>query len=369
MKKSNINNPTNFYHKSADALIAKRVPEIEVDIETFASDLAHQARPSETDTAVLFMPKIKSFYEVLLESVFKLIGAFALLNQSGTSISDAFEREKKALKKKQAKLNEKARILKKDIKGLTDISHIINKWRYKWRLVLIALSVAEVAVNYKILLIVTPNQITALVASLGLCTVLFITAHSFKDILAHFKTRAQKWGVGIGITLFVLALLYNLNRIRLSYMQNEGQVTSDISEWSFVIINMAMFLAGTIIAVLYKPLKSDIAKNVQYNKVKNELKGIELESKKITDRLTEIPKEQDEQMRDSENLKYMALHYQNMIISHYHSGVALFKSENLFRRVDGVNPKCFEQQPPKLKTYFGLTETLGNRNNHAQKQR
>lgn len=369
MKRSKTNQTTNFYHKSADALIAKRVLEIEEDIEIFASDLAHQCRPTDTDTAVLFMPKIKSFYQVLLESVFKLIGAFALLNRSGTSISDAFEREKKALKKKQAKLSEKARVLRKDIKGLTDISHLIKRWAYKWRPVLIALSVAEVAVNFKILLIVTPNQITALVASLGLCTVLFITAHSFKDILAYFKTRAQKWAVGIGIALFVLALLYNLNRIRLSYMHNEGQVTSDISEWSFVIINMAMFLAGTIIAVLYKPLKSDIAKHVQYNKVKNELKGIESESKKITDRLTEIPKEQTQQIRDSENLKYMALHYQNMIVSHYNSGVALFKSENLFRRVDGVNPKCFNEQPPKLKTYFGLTEASGNRNNHAQKQR
>ena len=292
-----------------------------------------------------------------LSNEYKMIGAFNVLNQTPNQIRDIFEREKKALKKKQDKLHEKARILRKDIKGLTDISHIINKWKYKWRLVLIALSVGEVAVNYKILLIVTPTQITALVASLGLCTVLFIVAHSLKDILAHFKTKPQKWGIGLGITTGVLALLYSLNTIRVSYMQNEGQVTSDISEWNFVIINFAMWLAGAIIAMLYKPLKSQIAKNVQYKKVKDELKGIESEMKQITDRLTEIPKEEDQKLLDMENLKYMAQHYQNMIISHYHSGVALFKSENLFRRVDGVNPKCFNQQPPKLKTYFGQSET------------
>lgn len=354
MKKSKNLQNSIFYHKNADDLIAKQVPQIQSDIETFAQDLAQQSRPSKVDSSVLFFPKIKSAYEVLLETVFKLIGGFALLSQTPEKISELLESEKQALLAKRDELQQKARIIRKDIKNLTDISHLINRWKYKWRFVLIALSIGEVAVNYKILLIVTPNQVTALVASLGLCTVLFIVAHSLKDILARFSTTPMKWSVGSGITCGVLLLLYNLNTIRISYMQNDGEITSELSEWSFVIINFAMWVAGAIIALLYKPLKTEISKHVQFKKVKNELSSVEVELKEIADRLIEIPKEEEARLKEADDLKHMVLHYQNVVVSHYHVGVALFKSENLFRRTDGVSPNAFLEDPPQLKTYFEL---------------
>ncbi|WP_439131460.1 hypothetical protein [Polaribacter sp.] len=354
MKKNKTLLNSNFYHKDGDRLIADRIPAIENDIKTFAQDLAEQSRPTKQDSSDLFLPKIQSFYQVLLELVFKGIGAFSVLNQTVNQITAIFEREQKALQKNLHNYNEKARVLRKDLKGLTDISHIIQKWK-KWRLVLVALSIGEVAVNFKILLIVTPNQLTALVASLGLCTVLFIIAHSFKDLVNICKTKAQKWSIGVGIILGVLILLYSLNVIRVNYMENSGQLSGEVSEWSFVIINFSMWLAGAIIALLYKPLKSDVAKNVQFKKIKKELKEVESETEKINSRLTEIPKERDQKILDMQNLKYMAMHYQNTIVSHYNSGVALFKSENLFRRMDNVHPKSFSAPIPPLKTYIGQT--------------
>jgi len=350
MKKSKKLENSNFYHKDADLLLSQKIPAIEEDIKTFAQDLADQGRPTTTDLTALFLPKIQGYYQVLLEMAFKLIGGLSVLSQTPNQIIAIYEREKKALLKKLNGFSEKARILRKDINKLTDISHIIQKWK-KWRMVLIALSIGEVAVNFKILLIVTPNQLTALVASLGLCTVLFVIAHSFKDVVNYVHTKPQKWAAGIGIILGVLALLYNLNLIRVNYIENSEEVSSNVSEWSFVIINYAMWLAGAVIALLYKPLKTDVAKNEQFKKVKKELKGIEAEMLEIQNRLTEIPKELDQKILDMENLKYMAHHYENTIVSHYHSGVALFKSENLFRRMDKVHPKSFSEKVPPLKTY------------------
>lgn len=238
---------TNFYHKSADALIKRRIPEIQEDIRVFSQDLAHQSRPIDSDSSLLFMPKIQSAYDVLLEQVFKLIGYLSVINQTALEISEMFQREKQSLKKKRSKIQEQARILRKDIKGLTDISHAISNWKYKWRLVLLVLSAGEVAINYKIFLLLTPNMITALIASIGLCTVLFVIAHSFKDVLTYFKTKKMKWIVGSSIVIGSLLLLYNLNTIRVLYMENQGQVVSSYSKWSFLAINFCMLCVGMLI--------------------------------------------------------------------------------------------------------------------------
>ncbi|MFD2565905.1 hypothetical protein [Pseudotenacibaculum haliotis] len=350
-KKSKVE-VVSFYHPKADQLITKRIPLIQKEVVTYAIDMARQGRPQLNDPQILFLPKIKSLFEVLLETVLKIIGAFAVLSRTDDDLVRSYEKEQKALKEKQAKLSEDIRVLQKELSELSDISHLIRRWKYKWRLVLLTLSIGEVAVNYKILLIVTPNQATALVASVGLCTVLFVIAHSFKDVLNYFSPKSIKLLVGMGIVIGVLLLLYNLNTIRISYMQNEGQLTSGVSQWSFVIINFAMWIAGVIIALIYKPLKTDIAKNIEYSKIKDQLKEIQNNIREIDDRLLEIPQELEKRLSQMKNLRFMAKHYENAIASEYKSAVSLFISKNLFQRKDGVSPKAFLEEPTKLKTYF-----------------
>tara|TARA_R110002050_G_scaffold24066_1_gene64141 strand:+ start:12828 stop:13940 length:1113 start_codon:yes stop_codon:yes gene_type:complete len=370
MKENKILENSNFYHKGADQLLKTEIPKVENDIKAFSMDLAEQSRPTITDSGALFLTKIQSMYQVLLELIFKMIGAISVLHQTTSQISAIYDREEKALHKNLNNFNEKARVLRKDLKALTDISHIIQKWK-KWRLILIALSLGEVGVNFKVLLIITPNQMTALVASLGLCTVLFIVAHSFKDLIHYMNTKPKKWAIGLAIVFGVLILLYSLNIIRVNYMENSEEIATGVSEWSFVMINFAMFLAGSIIAFIYKPLKSDIAKNVEFKKVKKELKEVDDEMQTINKRLQVIPKERDQKILDMQNLKFMAMHYQNTIVSHYNSGVALFKSENLFRRLDNVHPKSFSDKIPPLQTYIEQTTnriTHQNSNLHIKRK-
>ena len=349
MKKSNkqIIAPS-YHHKNADAQLDSRIPEIEEEIRVFSQDLGNQGRPSPSDTSMLYLPKIQSFYEVLLEQIFKMIGAINVFKQTPAKITQMYKREKDSLNKKRAKIQEKVRVLRKDIKGLTDISKTIRNWKYKWRLILLGLVAGEVCLNFKIFLLLTPNTITALGSSITLCISLAFIAHSFKDVLNRFKTKKMKWIVGIFITVGSFILLYSLNSIRVMYMENQGQVVSNTSKYSFLALNMTFLAVATLISVIHKPLKSDIAKHHQFKKVKDELKGHEKEIKEIDDRLAEIPKEEDQKILELEYLKNTATHYQKIVTSHYRSGVALFKSENLFRRVDGVNPKCFAEPTPKL---------------------
>ena len=352
MKKSNTIPSIGFYNQKADKLFEKRIPQLNKENKVFAQDLANQSRPNQNDPQILFMPKIKGLFDALLQEVLRIIGAFSVLHQTGAHLIEIYKREVTALKQKKAELLEDIRLIRKDILGLTDISHIIRKWVYKWRPVLIALSVGEVAVNYKILLIITPNQATSLVASLGLCTVLFVIAHSFKDLLAYANSKLLKWVVGTSIVLGVLSLLWNLNTIRVSYMRNQDGELTSISEFSFVIINFSMWCAGAIIAYLYKPLKSEISSNAKYKKVKQELKTVEAELKTVNNRLAEIPSELDEKIENIKHMNNMAKHYESSLTHEYRSSVAMFVSENLFRRKDKVSPKAFLLEPPKLETYF-----------------
>ena len=344
---------TNFYHPKADTLLNKRIPQIQKEVKQYAIDLARQGRPKQDDPSMLFVPKITGLFEALLETLLRLIGAFTVLNEDGTYLQQAYENEELQLEKRKSELLQDQRLHQKETEGLKDVSALINRWRYKWRPVLIALSIGETAINYKILLLMTPNQITAIIASVGLCISLFIIAHSFKDILAYFQSKQMKWFIGVGIVLGVLLLLLSFNQLRISFMEMESGSFSTISKYDFVGINFVIWFSGALIALLYKVPKSIIVKHNEFQEVKGKLTDVNKELKSISERLEVMPSELNQKLIDIQNLRFMAKHYENSIVSEYHSCVALFTSENLFRRKDGVSsPKAFLETPPKLKTYF-----------------
>lgn len=343
---------TGFYNQKGDTLIDTTIQEIQVKNKTYATDMARQSRPLVGDPQELFIPKIKGWFEVLLQKVLQIIGAFAVMNQTPEIIEALYEKEMEKLQEKKDALLEDARLLKKELEGLTDISGVISRWDYKWRPVLILLTFGEVAVNYKALLTVTPNQLVAVIASIGLSIFLFITAHSFKDILNFFPSRPAKIAVGTLNVLLVVFLLISLNEIRLSYMENDGAYIPDTSKYSFVVLNCALWVSGVIIAVLYKPLKVQVTKHLAYQGLKKEHQGIKSELFRIEDRMEAIPNEKAQKLLDLRNLRSMAKHYENIVSADYESAVADFKEHNLFSRKDKVTPKAFLEKPPKLRTYF-----------------
>ncbi len=352
MKTKNKKIDTGYFVQKADTMISNSIAEIKVQNKVHATDQARQQRPLLADPMELFIPKIQGWFVPLLEQVMKIIGAFAILTQTPEYFTELYDKESKKLQFKKEEILEDIRLLSKDLEGLVDISGVINQWRFKWRIVLILLTFGEVAVNYKALLSVTPNQIVAIFSALGLSIFLFITAHSFKDIVNYFPSRPTRIFVGVLNVLLVLFLLVSLNEIRLSYLENDGAVISDVSKHSFTVLNGALWCAGSIIALLYKPLKSQIEKHEKFQKIKKELQAVKSEVGKINQRLEQIPKELEEKQEELHGLKCMAKHYENIICASYYSTVADFKEHNLFSRKDKITPKSFLEKPPKLKTYF-----------------
>jgi len=359
MKTTNKKIDTGYFVQKAETLISTSIAEIGVKTKTFAEDQARQQRPLLHDPMELYIVKIQAMFMVLLEQVLKMIGAFKVLKETPEHLKELYERETKKLKAKKEELLEDLRLLSKDLEGLVDISGLIDRWRYKWRIILIFLTFGEVAVNYKALLSVTPNQIVAILSATGLSIFLFVTAHSFKDIINYFSSRTVKIGVGILNVLLVILLLYGLNEIRISYLENDGEVISDTSKYSYIVLNFALWISGAIIALLYKPLKPQVEKHEKFQKVKKEFQYVKSEINKIDNRLEEIPNELEQKQAELHGLKCMAKHYENIISAAYISAVADFKEHNLFSRKDKITPKSFLEKPPKLKTYFD-TINLGS---------
>ena len=352
----NSNRPievTNFYNAEADALLKKDIPKIQQDIKSYAMDLARQSRPKQNDPQQLFIPKIKGLFEAFLENLLRIIGAFAVLADDRDAIEKQYEQLTLQLKTKQDGFLQDQRLLQKELEDLQDVSGLIRRWIYKWRIVLIGISIGETAINYKVMLLVTSNVLTASIASAGLCASLFIISHSFKDILAYFQSKGTKIAVALGNVIGVLVLLYSFNELRISFMETESGESAEVSAIEFLAINFTMWISGTVIAFLYKPLKSIIAKHKAYNRVETKLQEVNAKNQTIVDRLEAIPKELHQKLVDIQNLRVMAKHYENTVVSEYHSCVALFVSENLFRRKDGITaPKAFLEETPKLRTYF-----------------
>ncbi|WP_299884364.1 hypothetical protein [uncultured Lacinutrix sp.] len=345
--------PVNFYHPKADALFDKELPILSKAVESFAVDMANQGRPNKQDSPMLFVPKIKGLFEAFLEQVLKIIGALAVINDNGSHIKQTYAKEEEQLVKHKAELIEDKRVLVKEIKHLPqNLTHRITKWR-KWQLILLGLCGAETLINWKILLILTPNAISALGASVGIAVSLFLISHSMKDIVFYFDSKMKQWLAGLSVTALVVFLLYGFATLRKVFLSDFDDGTSqDISPWIFVAVNFVMWLAGTLIALIYKPLRKTVNDFKRYKIVKDQIRKAEQQLSEINDRLDAIPMECSQKLIDLKNLRYMGEHYANLISSHYRSSVAQFKAENLLRRKDGISPDSFLEKPEPLSNYF-----------------
>lgn len=341
-----------YYVQKADTLISTTLAEIKVQVKSYAKDQAQQSRPFLEDPMELFIPKIQGWFAPLLEQVLRIIGAFAILTQTPESIKELYDKEVEKLQTKKEELLEDIRLLTKDLEGLEDISGVITRWKYKWRILLVLLTFGEVAVNYKALLSITPNEIIAILSAIGLSVFLFVTAHSSKEIVSHFSSKKVGISVGAVMVLFVLALLFGLNEIRLSYLENDGAVISDTSKYSYIILVFSLWVGGLLISLLRKPSQLQIEKHEKFQKVKKELQSVKSKIGEINQRLEEIPKELEERQTELHGLKCMAKSYENILTAEYLSTVADFKEHNLFFRKDKITPRAFLSVPPKLKTYF-----------------
>jgi len=232
------------------------------------------------------------------------------------------------------------RLLKSEVKNKENLTHVIKKWD-QWKWVLIGLCCAETLANFKIFLLLTPNMISALVASVGVALSLFIISLTFKDVINHFSFNWWKWGSGISITAFVVVLLYGFASLRVLFISEQESFSEAPSTWSFVIINFLMWASGTLVVLIYKPLKNTIDQYKKFQLTNSKIKEVQKELDTIRLRLEAIPNEQSQAFLDIDNLKSMAKHYEPD-----------FKSENLFRRKDDVQPKSFLETPAPLTTYF-----------------
>lgn len=351
----NSNNATSgvFFNSKADRLITKRIPQINKEVKTNAIDLANKGLPRIGDSLAIYLPVILSLFQSLLENVHKLIGAEAIASQI-KSTKENYQKEENSLRSIIEKLGEEIRLLKKRAKELREnLSHIIRKWRLAL-FFLVLLSFAETLINYKIFLPISSNNAMALVGASGIALAFFIISHVFKDILNFFTTQTIKILVGLGIVSLITALLYSFARMRLAFISEiDSSVSSNVSEWNFVILNLTLFLAGLALTLIYKPSKGVFDDYHAHKKVVKKIKAKQKELKISQARLGVLAKERNKHLDRLEAIELMARNYERILEAEYRQAFALWCKENLIARKqsDGI-PKCFSETPTPLTTYF-----------------
>ncbi|QTE21079.1 hypothetical protein [Polaribacter cellanae] len=348
----------NFTDKFADELIGKEVPAIRQEVQSYAINLANRKLPNVNDTLEVYLPKIKQPFQVLLEKVHKLIGARRAKSDS-ISLNENYQKEEKTLITRKLELEQDLRLLRKDEKTLNNnLKHIMRNWHISL-FFLVLLSFAEAILNYKIFLLISTNNATALISAIGVAIALFILSHVFKDTLNHFPNKKMKWVVGFVVIGLVTGLLYGFATLRLSFLSEVDESANSISEWVFVILNLTLFLAGAILVLIYKPNKQTVSDYKAHKMVGDEIKVKSKEVISIDRRLAILTEERNDKLGDLYGILLMAKHYEKIISSEYLSACALFTSENIIARKDSVsNPKAFTETPTPLITYFDDIDAL-----------
>ena len=129
----------------------------------------------------------------------------------------------------------------------------------------------------------------------------------------YYPTRVWMWGSGITITILVILLLHGFAALRVLFVSEQASFSEAPSSWNFVVINFLMWAAGTLIVLIYKPLKSLTDQQEKFNLIQKQLSEIDTELQTIRLRLEAIPRDQIQELVDIEQLKFMAKHYENIL--------------------------------------------------------
>lgn len=350
MKKTN---PSAVYsNREIEVLLAKEVKTIEQEMKTYSIDLSAKNLPRKDDKLSLYIPKIRSPFQNLLEKVHKKIGAIGISSEM-ESIKENYEKEEQTLKDDLEKTNQELRLQKKESKELKgNLGHEIKHWNIAlW--CLFALTFSEILINFKIFLPISSNNLTAFIGALGIGISLFIICHVFKDILNLFSTRPAKIAAGISIVALVTTLLYSFAKMRISMISDIGETSIEhISEYNFVLLNLILFLSGIALTVIYKPSKQVVSDYRKHKKIAGKIKKLQQECTTTEKRLASLTKEKNEKFDQLKGIVLMAHHYERIVSSEYMRVFALWCSEAIIARKNDETPKCFSETPEPLTTYF-----------------
>jgi predicted nucleic acid-binding Zn-ribbon protein len=351
--KTKDHTPSVVYQNSeVEQLLPRDVAVIEKEVQTFANDLAQKNLPGISDKLKTYIAKIRSPFQNLLEKIHKKIGAIGI-NSEIESLRENYEKEEENLENELQKIEQELRLTKKQEKEFkTNVTGNESKnWRYAFIGIGI-LTLTEVIINFKIFLPLSSNTGTALALAGGIGLSFAVICHVFKDVLDLFTTRTAKIITAVSIIGFVVALLYSFARLRLSMIDEMGEVsTQHLSETNFVLINLVLLLSGMALT-LYKPSKKVIADNRKKKKLTQAIGALQDAYDATEKRLAVLTEEKNTKLDQLRGIVLMAHHYERIVVSEYERVFALWCSEGMIARRNDEMPACYSEDPEPLKTYF-----------------
>lgn len=319
---------------------------IETKVPGIASVQAHSALPPEHGELSHFTGEITSFFQGINSDMKLKLSDYA---QKLGNISDEMLEQQKTI------INDKIIALRKLINNKKDeISRIsINKdaESYKWYILLFRLVEIGEAI-FLTFIFASFFQDGNLIVFLGS----FIFAISFlettKMLTIHFRdsTYIALWKK-IAVIPLAIAVILTLELLR--YQQVVINTGNEINTTTYVYINNPLiFVVLAMLPIIFTALLVN-----KYFLSDTEL-GLLNKKKSLQKEVTQYEQEirkynlEIESLIQKNNEMHLVNKYENesknRIEGFYMQAVSLFKSENLKHRTDGVFPKSFSEQIPKL---------------------
>lgn len=190
--------------------------------------------------------------------------------------------------------------------------------------------------------------------ALGLCTAMIAIAHLVPLLISHIRSISIRKLVSWVVVVLMAILFWGLAVYRNKYIEHSSGVNTDMfSNIFFVVWNMSMMVSLYLVAVyLVLPSWKDIAlalkvisERRKVRKGKREL--AQLIRKRNEDKLALV-----ERLNNRLAKIAYAKANEEKVYRMYKKSIAGYIEANYLKRIDGIMPECFSQEPPPLQFFY-----------------
>lgn len=232
-----------------------------------------------------------------------------------------------------------------------------EKWnRLRWFLYLIMF--ADTILTSTVFELLGMNFWGAILIGIGLALSLLYFCEKAPDLIRKGKTKLQRIGIIILLSLIAINVFYWLSKLRIIQLSDNLDVFKEgLNPIIFVAINYFISAVVTIVSYFNKPTEEEQKILNEINRKQKELIKLEEEGKRLYQEKEENTASNFSQKLTSAQVVVYARTCELRIISSYEAVYGKYISTNLNYRKDRLIPVFFNDPPPPLRTYFQPGDT------------
>ncbi|KJJ39883.1 hypothetical protein [Aequorivita vladivostokensis] len=197
----------------------------------------------------------------------------------------------------------------------------------------------------------------AIILAIGYGLSLLIFSEYSPTLIRLGKTKFQKIGISVALSLFLISCFYYLANLRIIQLSNYANVFSEgLSEMAFVLFNYLIFISVALYAYFNKPTKEEKIKIDELNVRQKELKNLEKEKDRVLMERNDLGNTNISHRVTSLQVSQYAQNTELELLSKLRIAHNLFIETNIKYRPDKLVPVCFNKGLEPLQTFYQKRE-------------